>query len=518
MAKQPRDSFQGRKSSDATLGAGEVLGCYDDTHLTASVRTASIFVDGAKVPLTTTEDFLPGDPANPHNWPTHKRWLQTLVPSGIALVATFASSVFTPGFASAQAELHTSREMVRLAFAIFVLGLAVGAPFASPASETFGRKNVYLVSTPAFALFILGTGLSQHIATLCVTRFFAGIFASTSLAIGSGSISDIWPPAQRSLPMTIYVTTPYFGPALGPLVGGYVVVATGTWRWTSWLVLIFTAFFCAPLPLLSETYKSKILARRAHRLSVPGPTTSTTGLCRTAALKKHLTSTLARPLHMLGTEPVVMAFSLYIAFNFALNYSFFASYPYIYSHLYGYDIEEIGLTFLGVGAGCIASFPAILIIDRLSYGRRAALAVRTGSIPPRPEHRLYMAMVGAPFITISLFMFGWTAQNRVHWLAPVAAEALFGFGNQLVFMASTLYVMDFYGPLYGASAMGANTMLRYVLGCVFPLFTVYMYEALGVGWASSLLGFVSLFGTAVPFLLYFGGPWLRQKSQYARDT
>lgn len=39
--------------------------------------------------------------------------------------------------------------------------------------------------------------------------------------------------------------------------------------------------------------------------------------------------------------------------------------------------------------------------------------------------------------------------------------------------------MDCYGPLHGASAMAGNTMLRYILGSIFPLFTLQMYERLG---------------------------------------
>jgi hypothetical protein len=41
-------------------------------------------------------------------------------------------------------------------------------------------------------------------------------------------------------------------------------------------------------------------------------------------------------------------------------------------------------------------------------------------------------------------------------------------------------VLDVYGPLYGASALGANNLLRYILGGVSPLYTRQMYKALGI--------------------------------------
>ncbi len=53
-------------------------------------------------------------------------------------------------------------------------------------------------------------------------------------------------------------------------------------------------------------------------------------------------------------------------------------------------------------------------------------------------------------------------------------------------------MIDVYGPLGGASAMAANGIARYTMGAVFPLFTFQMYETLGIGWATSLLGFLSV--------------------------
>jgi hypothetical protein len=57
--------------------------------------------------------------------------------------------------------------------------------------------------------------------------------------------------------------------------------------------------------------------------------------------------------------------------------------------------------------------------------------------------------------------------------------------------------------------------LRYVCGAVFPLFTVQMYKALGIGWATSLLGFVTVALLPIPWILYFKGEGIRRRSEYA---
>jgi hypothetical protein len=96
-----------------------------------------------------------------------------------------------------------------------------------------------------------------------------------------------------------------------------------------------------------------------------------------------------------------------------------------------------------------------------------------------PETWLPLAMFGGPILTISLFLFGWSAAYCVHWIVPTIAEAFFGTGNMLIFMSCMMYITDTYGPLYSASAMASNAILRYVLGETFSLFAVQMFRGLG---------------------------------------
>lgn len=62
--------------------------------------------------------------------------------------------------------------------------------------------------------------------------------------------------------------------------------------------------------------------------------------------------------------------------------------------------------------------------------------------------------------------------------------------------------------------MAANGLLRYTLGAVFPLFSLQMFQALGIDWACSLLGFVSLALMPIPWVLFKWGEKIRARSQY----
>jgi len=83
-----------------------------------------------------------------------------------------------------------------------------------------------------------------------------------------------------------------------------------------------------------------------------------------ASIKMFLRSTLTRSIHMLFTEPIVGLFSLYVAFNFALQYAFFAAFAYVFESVYGFGLGAQGLSFLGVGVGCLIGF-AILVLNNI---------------------------------------------------------------------------------------------------------------------------------------------------------
>ncbi|TKA63383.1 hypothetical protein B0A55_12183 [Friedmanniomyces simplex] len=217
---------------------------------------------------------------------------------------------------------------------------------------------------------------------------------------------------------------------------------------------------------------------------------------------------------MLATEPIVLFLSLYNAFTFSVLFAFFAAYPYTFESVYGFDTWQYGLTFLGIGLGVLLAVLTNVLVDRLVYTKKTAQALIEGRHMAAPEHRLYCAMLGSVGIPIGLFWFAWTARRDVHWISPVLAGIPFAWGNLCVFISAAMYLVDVYGALNGASAMAANGLARYGLGAAFPLFTFQMYQRLGIGWATSLLGFISLAMVGIPFVFFKFGPRIRANSRY----
>jgi hypothetical protein len=225
-----------------------------------------------------------------------------------------------------------------------------------------------------------------------------------------------------------------------PVIGGFTVASKG-WRWTQWVVLFFAVAAYIPALGMRETYKKTIMTKRSKKLGTIPPPAGPSGL---AALKFLLNITFLRPLHMLGTEPIVIAWSLYIGFSFAVVYSFFAAFPYVYSSVYGFDVTENGLTFLSIAVGSLIGSVHVILVDRLQWRKKFVAWKKQGNTEKcPPEYRLYGAMVGSFVLPIGLFWFAWTARPGTHWIVSVVAGIFTAWGNMCIFVRLFALLISF---------------------------------------------------------------------------
>ncbi|KIW11550.1 hypothetical protein PV08_10851 [Exophiala spinifera] len=418
------------------------------------------------------------DPDNPLNWGRAKKIYHVLIPAFQCFTITFGSSVISPAVREIAIHFNVSRTAAILPLTVYVVGLGLGPVMSAPLSETYGRRAVYLIFFPPSLLFTLGAGFSNSFASLVICRLLAGILGSGCLAVGAGTNSDLFAHFNRAVASSMFLVAPFLGPSLGPAIGGYVTMER-SWRWTQWVILFAGAITYAVCIPQRETYKRIILQRRAKKLGVPGPPNPLPpGMSKWRFI---FLVTILRPIQMLFTESIVAFLSIYVAFNFSVLFGFFAAFPLVFQHevpeirIYDFNQGESGLVFLGIGAGVIIAGAIFIVMDRLMYRKKTLKRRATGDFNPLPpEERLWPAMLGSVLLPVGLFWFGWSARKDVHWISPVLATIPFGIGNLLVFTSTVLYLIDTYGPMTGASAAAANGVLRYMVGAVFPLFTVQM--------------------------------------------
>ena len=264
---------------------------------------------------------------------------------------------------------------------------------------------------------------------------------------------------------------------------------------------------------MPETNQSNILYRRSRRLRVlTGNKTLRSEqdvLGGQLSVVDTLERLFARPFILCFTEPILLVINTYIALLNAILFGSLNSFPLVFNSIYGFKLGEVGLAFFGLLAGSILVLPPMFFYLRYSMKPNHA-----GEI--RPEQRLPPAIVGAFLAPISLFMFGWTARASIHWIVPIVGSALFGIAIEVIMYAALNYLPDAY-PSCAASVLAGNECLRSTASAIFPLFTTAMYKRLGVGWASTLLGLLSLIFIPVPIVLYYYGHVVRKWSKRAKQ-
>lgn len=164
-------------------------------------------------------------------------------------------------------------------------------------------------------VFIAGTAGAQNIETILILRFFAGALGSSPLTNASGTIADVFAANQRGLAMSVFAAAPFFGPTIGPVVGGFTGESVG-WRWVEGVMAIFTgSLWIIGIIMIPESYPPVLLRARAKCLHAG------TGLVyrskfeekEIVALPKLFKTALSRPWILLFREPMVPLLSIYMA-------------------------------------------------------------------------------------------------------------------------------------------------------------------------------------------------------------
>lgn len=291
-------------------------------------------------------------------------------------------------------EFKVSRTVAVLPETIYMLGLAFGPLILASITEFIGRQWLYLITSSCLIAFAAGSGAAHNFATLLICRFLCGFFGSAGIAIGAGTILDVWGRARvGALARLLFICGPFMGPTLGPLAGAYVMHEYhGNWRWTQWTI----ALIGAPIWILIIFMKETFDFRTQDSTEKP----SHLGIARLAL--STLKSAVLRSMTMLTTETIAFSLTLYTGYAYAVIFSYFASATYVYSLEYDFNSRQIGLSFISVVIGYCLAAVMYMIIESTFYARAARKA--PNGHPP-PECRLYAGMVGSIFLPIGLFWF-----------------------------------------------------------------------------------------------------------------
>jgi DHA1 family multidrug resistance protein-like MFS transporter len=456
-------------------------------------------------------DFAPGDIENPKNWTTVRRWYITTAAVLMVVNATMASSSPSGCLRSISKELHVGEEAAGLVITLFLLGYCAGPLLFAPLSEFYGRRWVFYITFSLYLIFNFLCAFAPNFAALLVGRFLAGTFASAPLSNAPGVLADIWGPVERGNAMAVFSMMTFIGPSIGPVLGGFIELKLN-WRWDFYMLLWFAGFTWVMMLTIPETLPAQVLTNKARRIraaKIPGfenarspSEADDTGLL---ALFK---VALSRPWQIL-LDPIAFLIAIYISIVYALLYMLFTIYPIVFQQKRGWNSGVGELPLLGTVVGAVLG--GMIVFWQSNRDRKRAEA----GYQQKAEDRLPLAMAGGVIFAVTMFWFAWTAEfNSIPWIVPTIAGAFLSTSILLIFVAYLNYLTDTY-LMFTASAMAANTITRSAMGAAAPLYTQYMFDALGVGGGGSLIGGVAVLLMPIPFIFYKYGEPLRKRSKFA---
>ncbi len=116
----------------------------------------------------------------------------------------------------------------------YAIGNVITVPLSAMLSNLFGRKVYFTASVIIFTFSSLMCGLSSSLWTLVLWRFIQGLGGGGLLSTAQSIIADAFPPKEIATATAIFGIGLMIGPALGPVMGGYI---TDNWSW-HWIFFV----------------------------------------------------------------------------------------------------------------------------------------------------------------------------------------------------------------------------------------------------------------------------------------
>lgn len=305
---------------------------------------------------------------------------------------------------------------------------------------------------------------------LVVFRVLTGGASASVLAVGAGTIADLWESRERGRAMSAFYLGPLLGPLVAPIVGGALAQHLG-WRSTMYFLAVYGAvillllFFLLPETLarrriddapadfsrVSTAWSARLWTRPrrpAPRPALPAlPARAHHGARRRHGLRRRL-----RRQHLGAAK--------------------FSAPPYSFGQL------VVGLLYIPAGLG--------YLMTALLGGRWIdSIMAREARRAKRYDDK------GRLVYLFGLLLFGWTLHFGVIWIVPSVGSFFFGLSSMLVFSAATTMLTEFVRTRSSAG-VAVNNFVRNMLSCLGIVIAAPWIDAMGTGLAFTIVALVCM--------------------------
>ncbi len=139
------------------------------------------------------------------------------------------STIVNVAFPTLRSEYGASLADAQWVLSIYVLALGITTPVSGFLADRFGIKRIYLWGLGIFALGSFLCGIAPSLGTLILARALQGFGGGLAQPLGPAQLYRAFPPKEQGTALGIFGLALVVAPALGPILGGWLVDAQ-LWR------------------------------------------------------------------------------------------------------------------------------------------------------------------------------------------------------------------------------------------------------------------------------------------------
>ncbi|MFG1424551.1 DHA2 family efflux MFS transporter permease subunit [Roseixanthobacter glucoisosaccharinicivorans] len=128
------------------------------------------------------------------------------------------------------ADLGTTPVAANFAVTAYVLSLAVFIPVSGWIANRIGARTVFCAAIALFTISSAVCGLAQSFELMVLMRIVQGAAGALMLPVGRLILLRNYPKADLAMAVQVMTTPAMIGPAIGPLLGGFLTTYL-SWRW-----------------------------------------------------------------------------------------------------------------------------------------------------------------------------------------------------------------------------------------------------------------------------------------------
>lgn len=179
-----------------------------------------------------------------------------LILSSMLLVVNYVETMVIPALPTIEQDFSISTTLAGWITSAYMIVAAATSPLMGKLADTYGKKKMYVIAIVFYIVAVLIAGFSPNIWVLIGARAVQGVgFSMFPIAIAI--VTDLFPKEKVAFAQAILSATIGIGPALGLLIGSYVVEDLG------WPYAFHTA---AILSLIIFVISLKYLPHTGHRV------------------------------------------------------------------------------------------------------------------------------------------------------------------------------------------------------------------------------------------------------------